>query len=337
MTTRTNTEKPQKTPGMKRFFARPAALIVWTLILGLLPNLILADTPPLTPDDTHPGHTAATPLATLDEAALKAGIAHRLRTARGDQDDRFKQFSPAHVGIEKKRPVHISDTLTVFAVKLRLMPPVSDASPEFITLVVDDTGTLQIGGIQHLATGRDLAKDAVDQVQAVDISDLPPDFGKPIYTGTGPHSVIVISDPFCPHCRKGWEFIKLNLDQIHTLRLAHFPLNQAAETAGLVMADAYHRKSMVFDIIDFTYTVLDPSQDPLEILAQYMDEFPELTQKWGTTPEHALTYLTDRFLTQIKADRQTIQTLGIHSTPVFFVNQTFIKGFNAQKMEAAMP
>lgn len=234
-------------------------------------------------------------------------------------------------------PVHISDTLTVFAVKLRLMPPALDASPEFITLVVDDTGTLQIGGIQHLATGSNLVQEAVDQVQAVDISDLPSDFGKLIHTGTGPHTMIVISDPFCPHCRKGWEFIKLNLDQIHTLRLAHFPLSPAAETAGLVMADAYHRKSMVFDIIDFTYTDLNPSQDPLDILGQYLDAFPDLTDIWGPAPENALTYLKERFGTQIKTEQHTIRSLGIHSTPIFFVNQTFIKGFNAQKMKAAMP
>jgi protein-disulfide isomerase len=336
MMTRTNIEAPGISPILHRISGCPAAMIFWILILCLLPNPVPADTPTLKPGNIQPGQTAASS-AVLDEAALKAGIAHRLRTAREDRDERFQHFSSAHVRIEKKMPVHISDTLTVFAVKLRLMPPVSDASPEFITLVVDDTGTLQIGDIQHLATGSNLVQDAVDQVQAVDISDLPSDFGKLIYTGTGPHTLIAVSDPFCPHCRKGWEFIKLNLDQIHTLRLAHFPLSPAAETAGLVMADAYHGKSMVFDIIDFTYTVLDPSQDPLEILAQYMDEFPELTQKWGTTPEHALTYLTDRFLTQIKADRQTLQTLGIHSTPVFFVNQTFIKGFNARKIEAAMP
>ncbi|MCF8076875.1 MAG: hypothetical protein K9K87_12020, partial [Desulfotignum sp.] len=163
MTTCTNTEKPQKTLGIKRFFACPAALIVWILILGLLPSPVLADTPALTRDDTPPRQTATTPLATLDEAALKAGIAHRLRTARGDQDERFQHFSSAHVRIEKKMPVHISDTLTVFAVKLRLMPPISDASPEFITLVVDDTGTLQIGGILHLATGSNLVQEAMDK------------------------------------------------------------------------------------------------------------------------------------------------------------------------------
>ncbi len=311
-------------------------MIFWMLILCLLPNLVSADTQTLKPADPQPGQIA-TPLAALDEAALKAGIAHRLRTARGGRDERFRQMTSDHIFIEKKVPVHLNGALTVFAVKLRIMAPVPDASPEFITLVVDDTGTRQFGGIQDLSTGTDLAKGAVDQVQAVEISDLPTEFGKLIYTGTGSHTLIIISDPFCSHCRKAWEFIKLNLDRIHTLRIAHLPLNQSAETAGLVMAEVFRRQFKVFDIVDFTYTELNPSSDPLDILKQYMETFPDMTQNWGPTPETALTYLTGQFLSQIKADQQTLRTLGIHSTPVFFVNQAFIKGFNAQKMEAAMP
>jgi protein-disulfide isomerase len=240
------------------------------------------------------------------------------------------------VTVEKKIPVHIT-SLSLFAVKLRITPPVPDLSPEFITLVVDGSGTIQLGGIQELATGTNLAKEAVEQLQSVEFHDLPADFGKPIYAGTGPHTVIVVSDPFCPHCRRGWEFIKTNLDRIHTLRLAHFPLSPAAETASMVMADAHHRKSMGFDIIDFTYTLLEPSQDSLQILAQYLEEFPDLADQWGQTPKEALTYLNERFLPEIKAEQHTIRSLGIHSTPVFFVNQTFIKGFNEEKMKAAMP
>ena len=308
-------------------FCMPILCLFWgTATAGTLspksPNL-----PPAVMDHAVPS---------LDEAALKTGIAHRLRTARGVKDERFRRITPDHVTVEKKIPVQTA-ALTVFAVKLKITPPVPDLSPEFITLVVDGSGTIQFGGIQELATGVNPLKEAVDQLQAVAFTDLPADFGHLIHSGTGPHTVIVVSDPFCPHCRRGWEFIKTNLDRIHALRLAHFPLGPAAETAGLVMADAHHRESIMFDIIDFTYTVLEPSQDPLQILAQYLDEFPDLAEKWGGTPEKALTYLKGKFLAAVKAEQHAIRSLGIHSTPVFFINQTFIKGFNEQKMEAAMP
>jgi|GEM_PF-1282947 len=312
-----------------------ASAVFWIPVLGFFPDTATAGTLSTAPQNQPPAAMDHA-VTTLDEAALKTGIAQRIRTARGVKDERFRQITSDHVTVEKTIPVHTT-SLSLFAVKLKITPPVPGLSPEFITLVVDDTGILQFGGIQELATGTDLAKEAVEQLQSVEFHDLPTDFGHAIYEGTGPHNVIVVSDPFCPHCRRGWEFIKTNLDRIHTLRLAHFPLSPAAETAGMVMADARHRKSMEFDIIDFTYTLLEPIQDPLQILAQYLEEFPDLTDQWDKTPEEALTYLNERFLPEIKAEQHTIRSLGIHSTPIFFVNQTFIKGFNEQKMKAAMP
>lgn len=313
-----------------------AAAVFWIPVLGFFPGTATAGTLSTAPQKQHPAAMDHA-VTTLDEAALKAGIAQRLRTARGVKDERFQQITSDDVTVEKIIPVHAT-SLSLFAVKLKITPPVPELSPEFITLVVDGSGTIQLGGIQELVTGTDLAKEAVEQLQSVEFHNLPADFGKPIYAGTGPHTVILVSDPFCPHCRRGWEFIKTKLDRIHTLRLAHFPLSPAAETAGLVMADAYHRETQVFDIIDFTYSRLEPSQDLLKILAQYMEEFPDLAAQWGKkTPEEALTYLKARFLPEIKAEQHTIRSLGIHSTPIFFVNQTFIKGFNEQKMEAAMP
>jgi protein-disulfide isomerase len=272
----------------------------------------------------------------LDEAALKTGIAHRLRTARGAKDDRFTTFTADQVAIEGIIPVHTPE-ITWFAVKLRIQPMATEAKPEFITLVVDQTGTLQIGSIQDLATGADLMKDAVDHLQTVDIKDLPPEFGKEIFSGPGPHTIIAISDPFCPHCRQAWDHIKLNLDRIKTLRLAHFPLNQISEAACLVMADAFVRQIQVFDVIDFTYSLLNKTQDPQEIIPQYMAVFPKLTQTWGEDPASALAYLTQTHQNRVRTEQNTVRALGIHSTPIFFVNDTFIKGFKVQEMEDAMP
>lgn len=323
-------------PFVRHSLYRPLLIaFFWILVLCLFPGPVLSDTPSSQPDETRkPG--VDSPVAALDEAALKAGIALRLLNARGGKDTRFQHITADHVTVMEKLPVQIGP-LAVFAVKLKIAPPAPDLRPEFITLVVDPTGTLQFGGIQELATGADPAKEAVEQLQTVDVTDLPDGFGKTVYTGTGPHAILMISDPFCPHCRRGWEFVKLNLDRLHTLRLAHFPLSPAGETAALVMADAYQRNLQIFDIVDFTYTLLDPSREPLEILSQYMETFPDLAAPWGPTPEQALAHLRQQFQAAIQAEQHTVRNLGIHSTPIFFVNQTFVKGFNEQKMEAAMP
>lgn len=271
----------------------------------------------------------------LDEAALKAGIAQRIRMTRGAKDDRYKTFSPDLVKIDEKIFVHIRG-MDFFAAKIILHNPETKAVEEVLSLIVDKTGTLQISGVHDLASGANLMQNAVNRLRHVDVRDLPPDFGKKIFTGDGAHTVTAVSDPFCPHCRKGWEYIKLHQDKIKTFRLAHFPLNPAAHAACMVMADAHHRQFRVFDIVDFAYTQLQPAPEPQKILAQYMEAFPELAEEWGSEPVSALSYLTKTFDSVVQKERKAAQTLGINSTPVFFVNDTYIRGFHARKMDNAM-
>ncbi len=271
----------------------------------------------------------------LDEAALKANVAARIRTARGVQDERFRQFSPDLVSIDKKIPINIQG-MTFFAVSLKILSPPDAALGESSTsLVVDKSGTLQITDIQNLASGNSLLQDALNQL--VSHEDIPPDFGKEIFSGTGDYSMIVISDPFCPHCRRGWNYIKEQEEKFKTVRLAHFPLNRPAEVACMVMADAHSRQFKLFEIVDFAYTLLNPVPKADDILKQFMDAFPELQETWGEDPASALKYLEENFLAVVQEERQKAQGMGINSTPVFFVNNEFIRGFNAEKLDKAMP
>ena len=271
----------------------------------------------------------------LDDAALKAGIAQRIRETRGAKDERYKLYSPDLVEIDETICVHIRGT-AFFAVKLKLHAAAGEGEQEVITLIVDKTGTLQISGVHDLATGANLMQDAVNQLEHVDVRDLPPGFGKEIFTGDGTHAVTAVSDPFCPHCRNGWEYIKLHQNRFKTFRLSHFPLNPAAEIACMVMADAHHRQFKVFEIVDFAYTLLQSAPDPQKILVQFMDAFPELAKKWGQDLTSALAYLTQTFGAAVRKERSAAQALGINSTPVFFVNDTYIRGFHAEKMDNAM-
>jgi protein-disulfide isomerase len=311
------------------------AALFFVLALGLVAGMPSGKASADTPAGTLPADSSAQ-MPVLDEAALKAAIAHRLRTAGQNKDKRFRQFTADQVSVERKIPVRAGD-MVFFAVRIKISPKMPQSGPEFITMMVDKTGTLLIGSIQDLASGADLAKETMDQLQAVDPQALPPGFGKEIFSGPGPHTVIAVSDPFCPHCRQGWDHIKLNLDRIKTFRLAHYPLNTASEAACMVMADAYHRRLMVFEVVDFSYTQLTREQEPRDIVAQYMAAFPELAETWGKDPDVALAYLEEQFQAQVKDEKETARSLGIQSTPVFFINNGFLKGFNAEKMAALMP
>jgi len=76
---------------------------------------------------------------------------------------------------------------------------------------------------------------------------------------------------------------------------------------------------------------------PASISAVYADAFPELKEKWGEDAASALKYLEENYLAAVREERKTAQSLGINSTPAFFVNDEFIKGFNADKLDEAMP
>ena len=321
----------------RMLLSRPVSVCLFMVcVLGvavILSRPVQADVSAPSPEEKT-GPKAVLPPA-LDDAALKAGIASRIRLTRGDRDEQYRQFTPDLVEIEETIPVQIRG-IAFFAVKIKLHAPVEKAKQEIITLIVDETGALQISGVYDLASGANLMQDAVNQLQHVDARNLPRDFGKEIFTGNGANAVTAVSDPFCPHCRKGWEYIKLHQNRLKTFTLSHFPLSPAAETACMVIADAHHRRFRVFDIVDFAYSRLQSAPDPQQILAQFMDAFPELATKWGPDPASTLAYLTQTFTAVDRKERSAAQALRISSTPVFFVNGTYIKGFHAEKMDNAM-
>jgi protein-disulfide isomerase len=307
-------------------------LVFSAFFIGLTFNPLMGNV--LAQSQEQPVQHTATPPFEIDEAALKENIAARIRHTRGTQDERFKQFSPDLVSIDKKIPIVIQD-MTFYAIKVKIFSPPSDAREETITLVVDQSGTRQIVDIQDLASGNSLLQDAVNQL--IPIEDIPPDFGKEIFKGTGNYSMIVISDPFCPYCRKGWDYVKAQKGKLKAIRLSHFPLNRAAEVACMVMADAHQRKFKLFEIVDFAYTRLDPGPNPEDVLVQFMDAFPEVKKIWGQDPAMALKHLEEKYLAVVREERENAQALGISSTPVFFVNGEVVKGFNVDKLDQIMP
>jgi hypothetical protein len=307
------------------------AIVFLAIITDFMPNPFISNA--LAQSQQEAALQMDKPHSELDEAALKESIATRIRNTRGTQDERFKQFGPDQVIIDRKIPILIQE-VTFFAVKVKILSPPPDVREEMITLVVDNSGILQIPDIQNLATGNSLVQDAFTQL--ISLEDIPPDFGKEIFKGTGKHLLIAISDPFCPYCRKGWDYIKEQKEKLKAFRLSHFPLNRAAEVACLVMADAHQRQFKVFEIVNFAYTRLNPVANPEDILQQFVDAFPELQKIWGQDIASVLSNLEEKYLVVVREERNHAQALGINSTPMFLINNELIKGFNAEKLDKAM-
>ncbi len=270
----------------------------------------------------------------LDEAALRAAVAVRIRATRGLQEERFKKFSQEQVRIDKTIPLHFDD-MTFFAVKASLVPMPAGTPAESLLMVVDKSGTLHIDDIQDLASGTSLVQAALQRL--VQIDDIPADFGKEIFKSSGPHDVIAVSDPFCPHCRKGWDYFTSHRDKIRTFRLAHFPLDRSSAIVCMVLADAGKRSFDMFEIVEFAYTHLQKAQTVEGILDQFISFFPELAQKWGDDTSQAVAYLDEKYSERIQADRDRILELGIHSIPVYAVNGRIFKGFETGELDGALP
>ncbi len=306
-------------------FKLPAIAVAITLVLTLA-------VPVWAQDPVEAG------IQTLDEENLKNNVAARVRNTRGAQDEAFKTFNAKHLQIDRQKSIQIGGA-TVYAVQLKIYPPTGDGPPDLISVVVDAAGTFQFSEIQSLADGRSMVQEALAEVKRID--SLPPQLGKEIFSDGGDHDVVVISDPFCPYCRKGWQYLMANRSSIKTLRLAHFPLNAAAEATVWAVTDIWQNGAspetiQPSEILDYAYSGLQSSQNPQDIVRQFLEIWPELKTRWGEDAPAALQYLRQNYQAAVQKERDQIQALGIQSTPIFFVNGEMVEGFNAGRLDALL-
>ncbi|MCW7755359.1 thioredoxin domain-containing protein [Desulfobotulus sp. H1] len=265
----------------------------------------------------------------LDEEALKKTVARRTVISWGEQDERFRSFGPDQVRIVQKIPVNMNGVY-LFAVRVALVMPPPQSGEEQLFLVVDPTGQMQFTDIQDLSSGRSLLEEPLAYLRHID--DFPKDLGTVLLEGGGPHEMLVVSDPFCPYCRKGWDFVKEKRNTLKELRLVHFPLNPVSELVCMVLADVEKRNFKPLEVTDFAYGDLRFVQDPKAILDQFMAVFPELKSSWGDNAEAARNYLESAYGEKVRSERRELQRMGIQATPVFFINGHMVEGFQLDKM-----
>lgn len=307
--------------------------IVTLLAIALVITLISPIVPLAKAQDSD-----STGIQALDEENLKKNVAERMRNTRGAQDEAYKTYSAELVEIDRQKAVQIGG-MTVFAVQVKVHPPQGDGTPDLISVVVDTAGAYQFAEIQSLADGRSMVREALAEVKRID--SLPPGLGKEIFTDAGVHDVLVISDPFCPYCRRGWQYLMENREKIRTLRLAHFPLNDAAEATIWAVTDFWHKGAALetvqpFDALDYAYSRLQPSQNPQDIIKQFLETWPELKTRWGEDAPTALQYLRQSYQAEVQNERNQVKALGIQSTPIFFIKGEMVEGFNANRLDALL-
>jgi len=291
----------------------------WSRILCMLLGLFLLQS----------SAAFANPSPHLDEAAFRRHAAERIRTMKGTKDPRFLQTTEKHVTIEKTIPIALP-TGTLYGVRFRVTTPTAEKESEVVTLIVDPSGTFIYPDVQELSTGKSLVRDALSELRKIEHID--PAYGKEIYRGTGTHDVILISDPFCPHCRKGWGWLVENKGKLRSLRIAHFPLSPASEAACMALKDLDQLGVKPMEAEDYAYTFLNPSNEPKEIIQQFLEGFAEFKKANGEDAEAVLKKLEGKYQEAVRKERADAQAIGITSTPTFFIDGKMVDGFNVAKI-----
>lgn len=276
---------------------------------------------------------------TLDEANLRSSVASRINMMLSGQPDGSSRFiAPDDVRIDKTQPVSVQG-ITLYAVRILLAPHAAADStasePDEMVLLTDPSGSVQIGMVTDLKTGREIAMAQASELTRMDISSQ---LTHPILTGEGDKEVVFVSDPYCPYCRQAYSFLRNQLAHIRTLALVHLPLpmHPGADAAVWVMLYAQEQAKILHeDVVDFAYTALavpeaagaSTEAAQKQVIGQFLARFPELSAQ---EPDSFYYFLKGKYEAENLTTAKALQKLRITGTPVVIIDGQPVHGFDQQ-------
>jgi len=160
-----------------------------------------------------------------------------------------------------------------------------------------ESGLLLVGEI-WAPQGENLTRKRMAEIMAAQVAAIPLD--KALKIGAGKHVVIEVTDPDCPYCRKGDEFLSRRTDltrYIFFMPLAMHP--DAPKKAAYILS------------------AKNPEVALAEVSAGMYDQKPLPDFKDN-----------GRFVEQ----EAVVRKLGVTSTPNYWINGTFVSGANLEAM-----
>ena len=150
------------------------------------------------------------------------------------------------------------------------------------------------------SSGQNLTRESKNQLMTKKLALFPLD--KALKIGDGPNQVVEVSDPDCPFCRDGSAFFSARADVTRYIFL--FPLDRLHP-----QADGKAR---------YILSAEDPEAAYEEVFSGAFDKQP--------LPE-----FQDNG--QLDSHRQIVNSVGIHSTPRYWINGNFVSGSNLKEFE----
>lgn len=272
--------------------------------------------------------------ARLDEHAVRANLSQWM----AKQENASPGAMESRIVIERVVPVQ-GGPLPLFAVRLLLHPPQGvEGAPKSGVMVFDASGTYRFSGLNELATGADLIHAA--RTEAMRYA-LPADFGRKLADFGGTHEVVLVSDPFCPHCRKLWVELKKYRPRIGVMRLVHLPLvgREGSEALGWGVDHAIAKGMDAVAVAEYImggieqpggglFQGMDAAVGALEVL---FEKYPEFRQQLGA-PEAAWELLRAQYGPVDGKDRQRCWRMGLGAVPAVFVDGVLVRGYNPARL-----
>ncbi len=232
--------------------------------------------------------------------------------------------------------------MDIYAVKGRLVPASGQAQPFLLFISAD--GQYHVSDIFSLSEGKSILKDARAKMRAADLKD----FGQTVFKGPAGKPVLVyVSDPFCPYCRQAFAYLMDKKESFSEFRLAHYPLpsHPGADIASALMAWAADKApKKLADFVRFAYTDLpvpklqDRSPENLkkawaQVAGAFLARFPEVKAlgKDGAAIVAALN--GSKYAKSVSEDMARAASMDISGTPVIFVGQTRVVGFDQERLD----
>lgn len=268
----------------------------------------------------------------LDVEALRANLVRWVASREGK--------APADVAgrIAVQRVVPVSGApLDLFAVRLSILPPPGvQGVPSVAPILVDATGAYRFGAIYDLGRGTVAGSAAMEEAMRF---ELPADFGTPLASLGGPRDLVLVSDPFCPHCRNIWKALMDSRQAVGSLRLATLPLvgREGARAVGWAVAWAADHGQDALAVAEYAMTSLErpggglfEGRDAaLGALADLSARFPDLGLG---APEQALETLRAAYEGASARDGGLAWAMGLDAVPAVFVDGLLLKGDDPDRL-----
>lgn len=158
----------------------------------------------------------------------------------------------------------------------------------------------------------------------------------PLAFGNGPVEVILISDPFCRHCRRTYDFLQNSRDRVGTLRVVHVSLvGYAGSDMAGACADFLAEKGKGIEGLNLAYTLTPPTDEDEEqaarkVFQEFRDAFPE---EFGTTDFQTFARMT---MPEFYKHVQTVADWQFTGTPHVIINGRHLKGYNPAWLDAML-